>query len=288
MILAWVDPARADDAVTWWAPDPDAAAEVRSALGELWPDAPVEVRVGTGDGEGIWYADGYLHVRTPDVDREGSAPADVGVEVALARSWLRRLPLREVRVTLVPEPPVGVVTPPEPWTSALALVAGPGLGVLQGGPPVHLAADLDGAWRSVTVGGAVTADLAALLVNDDGTPVGQTRLGAGAAVGLRVPLWGGDYVNTVGLAARWRYTARHQAPDVHAGEAVIGAEERMRWWGRVAPRWSLGVGLSLALDDVPHAFDPPRSALPDGTEVRYPPVLAALELGCAYHLGRSP
>ena len=77
-------------ALDWWVADEAERARLEASLATLWPDAPVELRVGAppdgapglrseGD-ELVWFERGET--------RRGTA-ADAATQVALARSWSR-------------------------------------------------------------------------------------------------------------------------------------------------------------------------------------------------------
>ena len=284
LVVGEVPPAAAAP-LCWWVGDDTSAAALRGTLDELWPGAPVTPCVGVPSGDGIWNAAGQLTLVDGDLRRQGPAPADPSVEVALVRAWLR--PPREPTLP-VALPPAVVAAPPVPdsatWTTTVAVLAGPGLGVTTGGPPVHRAATVTRSWRILEVGGLVNSDLGAVLDSDIRTPVHQSALGVGGVAGVRLPLWGGTWVETLGISARWRHTREETASEA-ADVLAPSVHERMAWWRPATPRWSIGLGLSVEVEDVLHSLEPPVYALPGGGKVTLPAYVLAVELGAARRWG---
>ena len=268
LLLAWFASAWALD---WWVPDAATGARIDGALDRLWATGDVTVRVGPPGGEGAWYADGRLVLVTPAGRRELVVADDPDTLVVLVRAWTRA---------------PGRIDAPglarSRWIPAVALTGGPGFAVAKGGAPVHVAASGGASWRSLELGVFLLADVGAVLASDAGAPVGQARVGGGVMAGARLPLWGGEYVNPVGPMVRARRSWEEVAPAGEATEVVVGVAERMAWWGRATPAWTVGVGLSASVDDVPDALDPARVRLSSGHTVAPLPGQVALEIGAAW------
>jgi len=265
-------------ALDWWVQDEEEAGDVRAALAALWPGAPVEVRVGPWPGFGVGSDDRRLWVVAEGVDRDESAPPDPVLRVVLLRAWLRVPARPSVPAAPVPPPPSRGATR-DPWSGALGVMVGPGLGVQAGAPPVAVSLTGRAAWRMVLLGGTLDAGLAAALPDETGAPLTHGRGGLLTQVGLRTPLWGGELEVTAGVGARLWWLAT-SIGDRDAGRwVVLGLGERVAWWRTVAPGVGFGVALRLDLDDPTHASENTLHRTAGGAGAHIQPGYASLEVG---------
>ncbi|MFH1468783.1 MAG: hypothetical protein ABIO70_30625 [Pseudomonadota bacterium] len=162
LVLGWPAPTLALD---WWAVDASRAADLQVSLDHLWPEHPVQVRVGPPppEGDAVWVEADELVLRTAEGVRREVEVDSVPTQVALVRSWLE------------PELILAIPSPPRPPPPAL-LEGGP-RGALQGGWL------LPGAWSTtglnLSVGGGPTA--VAYVDSDQRSSVGLTPVIAVAA-----------------------------------------------------------------------------------------------------------
>ncbi len=79
------------NALPWFVEDADGATELTQALDELWPEHPVEVRVGDASGDGFYVHDQALVLVVNGQEHSRSTGGSTAAAVAMARSWLREL-----------------------------------------------------------------------------------------------------------------------------------------------------------------------------------------------------
>lgn len=273
LLLGLAAPAPAA-ALDWWVPDEAEAAALRAAVGRLWPEGAVDVRVGPWPGAGVGVRDGRLLLVSEGLSRAAPDPADPATEVVLVRAWSTT---------------VGARRGPRSAGPALALTAGPGLAPEPSIAPLHLGLGLELGWRSLTGEVGLVYDGGAVLDSEAAAAVRHTRAGGVLRVGLQAPLWGGTFRATLGPGLRNVWSRAAPLGEGPPGEVVgawaWGVHEHLSWRALARPRLELGVGLSVAVDDPVSALAARPQALPDGDAVELPSYLAALEFGAAWRTG---
>jgi hypothetical protein len=142
LTLLWLEaPA---SATTWWISGPEQQAELQQALDEIWPEAPVRLRVGEPlePRDDVWIEGDVLFAARGEARWSRPVPPDPWLQVALARAWLR--PAVEAPPPLPPPPPSAPAPEPPPVRPAsvvfTTLEAGAGQRLPQGNPSVRIAA----------------------------------------------------------------------------------------------------------------------------------------------------
>lgn len=266
-------------ALDWWVEDPQQASELELALDELWPEAPLEVRVGPVGGRGLWYDAGELVLLSEDELERAPVAQDPRAQVLLARSWARELQTLDSGWT--PEPLEPLEPAPTPLSTEpaqglrLGLTLGPGLQPSRLGPPLHLATEFVVHGQVLGLGLVATADL---LERDFDEGWSAMRLGAGVQGSWSKELPTGFFEAALGLQARY---LRLDHPDFLEAQWLGAASPRLRWWGRPHEAWWLGAGLALTLDGGLGRWEHPEGLLRNGVPIQ--PATLHVE----FHLARE-
>lgn len=138
-------------ATTWWLAAPEEEAPLRLALAEIWPEAPLRLRVGEplDPRDDVWAEDGVLYVVQGEERWSRAVPPDPWLQVALARAWLRPVVEAPPPVRVEPAPTAAEVEPPPVSDVFTVVEAGAGQRLPQQNPAVRLAAATGlarGAW----------------------------------------------------------------------------------------------------------------------------------------------
>ena len=238
-------------ALTWWVSDPESATEVEGALQELWPEAPVEVVVGTPDGPGVWVDEDQLVLLSEGTTRHADA-GDVWTQVVLVRSWAREHELDSapdsVSIQLLPASTAPTAPPPR---VEFGFAMGPGLLSPTINPPVHLAVESRRAGG--VVGVLFGGDIGEVQKNYAYTAgVATQRLTVGLPLVWRTPLGSGTFEPALTPSARLILRNHKLGPEEDAWAAPALAA-RMRWYGEPAGKLTIGVGVQVTQDwPAPH------------------------------------
>ena len=108
-MLLFVSSVAAAAPVPWFVPDEQAASRLSTWLEQLWPDHPVEVRVGESPGRGIWYQAGALHLRSDAHQEQAAVADDPALQITTVRTWLAAIPVDDQGWA----PEMQVAPPPE-------------------------------------------------------------------------------------------------------------------------------------------------------------------------------
>jgi hypothetical protein len=114
-------------AVPWWVPDGPTGAAVRAGLGALWPDAPVEIRVGPPEDLGLSFDGRTLTLRGAGRTWTQEAPDDPATWVVLARSWSQEIASLDagwIPPAAEPDPEPDALARPEPRRRWLDVIVG--------------------------------------------------------------------------------------------------------------------------------------------------------------------
>ena len=275
--LLWllVADAGATAPLVWWVRSEDEAALVEAALQEMWPSAPVQVRVSPDPGAeasgvtldaraGLQMQRGGALWARPDV-------TDPHTAAALVRSWHTSAdltaPPEEPSIPLSPAP--DRPPPPQPWGGGF--VAGPAQRRPQPGPAFHFAAQAVGP-RWVLSAEYDPAERVVISTEAGGLLVRRAGLTAGVRAERPGP---GAATTEVALSAgiRLHAYAELQQANVMALQLMPTAAARLRLWAPSrTSRLRLGGGMMVSHDGMSWS-----RWYADGARAR--PLTIAAELG---------
>jgi len=250
----------------WWVGDEAEARAVQVALDTLWPGHPMTVQVGAPDGweDGVWMDSDTFVLASDGQLRRADAVTDPATQVALARSWSRKLTLSAPPG----EPPPGGLPLPgvaAPTASAISgdpaalspLAPGPLLTVGHGPvwrmpdptPAYRLLSQAGWRWSGGYAAALVGLDTVETVITNNSVVGTYHRLVVAVTPGVTIPVGGGRYLDVemdwgraIGVLTR----ENQVAPIVGSWTSVYALRGRV--WVRISDKTSLGIGGAVGGD----------------------------------------
>lgn len=252
----------------WWVSDAEEARAVAEALDAHWPDHPMTIQIGAPDGweDGVWMDDGAFVLASDGQLRRADAVIDAATQVALARSWSRKLTLSSpgdgggTPLDVAP-PEVSPVDPSRlpPLQPGPLFTAGHGpiWRMPDPTPAYHLFAQGGWQWSSGYLAAMVGLDTAETVITNNGVVGTYHRVVVALTPGVTIPIGGGRFLD---VEMDWGrafgvLTRENQNPPIT--ESWVSAYAlRGRLWSRISDGAALGIGGVLGGDSGGFSGDP--------------------------------